>query len=82
MLSCLETLSSTTLQFNGSNKTRGSCYAYLSNYFPNNANNCLYYDAVGEFDGVGPALPRGRDKSGPYALAIASLGLSSAIRQQ
>ncbi len=39
-------------------------------------------DLVGEFDGVGPTPPRGRDKSGPYALAIASLGLSSAIRQQ
>jgi hypothetical protein len=31
-------------------------------------------DIVGEFGGVGPAPPRGRDKSGPYALAIASLG--------
>jgi hypothetical protein len=33
-------------------------------------------DPVGELGGVGPTLPRGRDKSGPYALAIASLGLS------
>jgi hypothetical protein len=34
-----------------------------------------YYDSVGELGDVGPTRPRGRDKSGPYALAIASLGL-------
>ena len=33
-----------------------------------------HYDIVGEFGGVDPAPPRGCDKSGPYALAIASLG--------
>ena len=32
-------------------------------------------DSVGELGGVGPTRLRGRDKSGPYALAIASLGL-------
>jgi hypothetical protein len=31
---------------------------------------------------VGPTAPRGRDKSGPYALAIASLGLFRAVRHQ
>ncbi len=32
-------------------------------------------DPVGELGGVGPTPPRGRDKSGPYAPAIASLGM-------
>jgi hypothetical protein len=39
-------------------------------------------DTVGELGDVGPTPPRGRDKSGPYALAIAALGLFLAIRQQ
>jgi hypothetical protein len=31
------------------------------------------FDTGGEVESVGPAPPRGRDKSGPYALDIASL---------
>jgi hypothetical protein len=41
-----------------------------------------HYDIVGELGDVSPTAPRGRDKSGPYALAIASLGHFQAIRQQ
>ena len=37
---------------------------------------------MAKVDGGGPTPPRGRDKSGPYALAIASLGLFRALRHQ